>query len=343
MAVVWTQVRSDLSGSRWAVWEKYYREVVPWGEFKEKSAQFNQNLNRSSGWCFILGRQYHMPMVTGDERPAQKRMITTVPYASQLENEWTGKYFGSDSDSNDDTPDGCWKTDDRPNGGYGKGAQGCFGPWINHREPTGKGCIRPGSCNVTSLWMMLQYHGATNLDRHRETLLDGMQDSEDARCLKKNTLSPSWLYVYMMACFGDGKQHWRVPGDPRTACNSRVVARADYLADTANVLIAAQELDLEATYIMGPIEFHDYRSCIDDGYPVVINSARMGHVVCGIGYEINDGHSVAIVHDPYGRKDQSVRKWQKYNRCGEPDNHGEAVPYDFSKLSLRYLLWIKSI
>lgn len=340
MPVQWTRIRTDVDGSRWAVWEQELQDLIPWSDFKSDVLRYNPNLNRSTEWCFVPGRQYRMPEITLDVAlvepvDGEPVVIADVPYYSQLDNEWTYKYFGSDRDSRDDTPDGCWMACDRPAGPYGKGATGCRGPWeADEASNERKGCIRPGSCNVTALWMVLAYHG-----------LNGalMPDAvPDVAWLKEQAgaPNPSWVYYYMMEMYGEGKQKLSREDDPTSAYNSVVVANPENMQKTVGFLAEAQKKQACADYQTNPISFEDYKQRIDALQPVVINSARMGHVICGTGYQIKNGRVYAIVHDPYGQKDEDVSKWQKYNGCGENDRYGAGIPYLFERLNMRYMLWI---
>ena len=155
--------------------------------------------------------------------------------------------------------------------------------------------------------------------------------------------NPSWVYYYMMEIFGDGKQLLAREDDPTSAYNSKVVARPENMQKAVHFLAESQKKRARANYKDGPISFEDYKGHIDAKQPLVMNSARMGHVICGIGYRIKDGRTYAIVHDPYGRKDDGVNKWQKYNRCGEKDRYGEGIPYVFDRLDLRYIFWIEEV
>ncbi|CAN2040971.1 hypothetical protein GMMP15_2150005 [Candidatus Magnetomoraceae bacterium gMMP-15] len=339
MIIKWIKKRRDVKGSRWDVYKRHFKNFISWKDFKDKSLSYNPDLNPSTGWSFVYGHKYVMPdklkmSEAVKVKDKEENIIQDVPYNSQLQNEWTYKYFGSDSDSKDDTPDGCWMTDDRPGGGYGKGAKGCKGPWEADYTGKKKGCIRPGSCNVTSLWMLLQYHELNNFNPSWDEFID-------SSWLQSHQPSPSWLYYYIMEHFGNGKQLLRKKNDPTSAYNSVIVARPDYMQKTVNSLAEAQNSSLRARFKLNPISFNEYKQHIDAKQPLTMNSATMGHVICGIGYKIKNGQEFAVVHDPYGRKNESLRRWEKYNRCGEPDTYGKSVTYLYNRLNLRYILWIE--
>src|SRR5688572_19735444 len=83
--------------------------------------------------------------------------ILDVPFQSQNNNPFNDKYAGSDADP---SPDGCWMNAKDGSGkeGYGPGSVGCKsnteGPDANN-----KCCVRPGSCNTTSLFMAMKFLG----------------------------------------------------------------------------------------------------------------------------------------------------------------------------------------
>lgn len=77
MAIQWTEKRNGIGGSRWEVWERHFREILPWDDFKDDVAKYNPHLNRSTGWCFVPEYYYTLPHASrtpekedGEERDA---------------------------------------------------------------------------------------------------------------------------------------------------------------------------------------------------------------------------------------------------------------------------------
>lgn len=66
MAAKWTMKKKGIQGSRWEVWEKYFRDIMPWDEFKDNAVKYNPHLNKSTGWCFVLEYTYTLPEASAD-------------------------------------------------------------------------------------------------------------------------------------------------------------------------------------------------------------------------------------------------------------------------------------
>ena len=70
MNIFWTDKKCDLEGSRWSVWEKHYKDMIPWADFKDKVLEFNPNINIKSQWLFVKGWEYTMPTYSNiDTKP----------------------------------------------------------------------------------------------------------------------------------------------------------------------------------------------------------------------------------------------------------------------------------
>lgn len=252
-------------------------------------------------------------------------ILTDVPYASQLDNPHTdGRYWASDPDRKDDIPDGCWMNQLPGGGYYGREAKDCPGPMKI-------GCIRPGSCNVTSLFMLIFYLGVLHKPAEYP---DGSPVNE---WLTGQPFSPTWLYVYMMDFWGDGKQLWDGI-NPTSAFNSVICARGDYLIKTIIQCARASDLQLRPVY-REEILFTNYIEAIGINSPVVIHSRRLHHVILGIGYRIENEKLWLIAHDPYGRKSPDLRKWEAINGCGDGGICGQNVRYPFDELDISYMLY----
>ncbi|MCX6641741.1 MAG: hypothetical protein NTW14_14845 [bacterium] len=254
-----------------------------------------------------------------------KILISNVPYLSQTDNPHTGgKYWATDPDRRDSTPDGCWMNE-LPNGGhFGREAEGCPGP----KE---KGCIRPGSCNVTSLAMLAAYFG---LSAKPEAHPDGKPLSA---FLRDQPLSPTWIYVYMMDFWGKGEQIWD-GRHPTTARNSMITARGAYLQVVLRLLCGINGGKVTPKLTIGG-GYGEYRQALEAGSPVVIASGKMRHVILGIGAFEREGTPWIIAHDPYGRKSANLSRWEAYNGCGDRARCGEGVEYPFDLLQAQYLLY----
>ena len=72
--ICWTDVRTDLIGSRWSVWEEEYHDLIPWDDFKERVVKENPSLNRANGWVFRKGWSYSMP-TTIEKRTSSKELF----------------------------------------------------------------------------------------------------------------------------------------------------------------------------------------------------------------------------------------------------------------------------
>lgn len=328
MSIQWTRRVKGISGSRWNCYETFARGKIDisWPEFKDAVVRYNPVL-KQDGWLFKAKKEYLLPAAEESAvvLPGGRRVLTGVPYYSQVDNPHTdGRYWGSDPDRKDETPDGCWMNE-LPNGGhFGQGAKDCPGPMD-------RGCIRPGSCNVTSLFMMCEFFGMLG----KPSLYpDG---SRISNWLQQNPMSPAWLYVYMMDYWSRGRQIWDGV-DPTTALNSRICARGDYLQETAEQVVKASGLNISFEYTTSTV-FTRYKQAIDDNSPVVINSNKLHHVILGIGYDSHDNQHWIIAHDPYGRKRVDLGKWVEYNGCGERDEKGKEVEYPFHLLGISYLLY----
>jgi hypothetical protein len=58
---------SGLEGSRWDIFQKYFKKVLSWDLFKQSSNLYNSHLNRHSGWTFSKDQTYLMPKPTNDD------------------------------------------------------------------------------------------------------------------------------------------------------------------------------------------------------------------------------------------------------------------------------------
>lgn len=248
-----------------------------------------------------------------------------MPYFSQLDNPHTdGRCWASDPDRKDDTPDGCWMNELPGGGHFGPEAENCPGPMK-------MGCIRPGSCNVTCLFMLLSYF---RLLSKPSAYPDGSPLSD---WLKLQPLTPTWLYVYMMDFWGGGEQKWDGV-DPRSAANSVICARGDYMKEVVRHFAAASEIEIDIMYTTD-LAFSEYRCAFDGGSPVLLNSRKLHHVILGVGYALTDDILWIIAHDPYGRKSPDLRRWEAYNGCGDRSTHGKGVRYPYAKLDITCLLY----
>ncbi|CAN2046006.1 hypothetical protein GMMP1_220001 [Candidatus Magnetomoraceae bacterium gMMP-1] len=181
--------------------------------------------------------------------------------------------------------------------------------------------------------MLLQYHKIHKFD-------PSIISTAKNLWLKSHKLSPAWIYYYMMEKFSHGKQLWE-PDNPDSPYNSSIVACADYMKKVVNLFAEHQYKREHAEYKVEPISFEEYKRHIDAKHPVLINSKTMNHVICGIGYKIKHGQAYAVVHDPYGQKQENLSRWLKYNRCGEPSEFGKSISYLFEALNPAYILWIE--
>ncbi len=77
MSIFWTDKRTDLSGSRWEVWEKYYQDTIDWVSFKNKVLEFNPSLNNDSRWLFVKGWIYYMP--------TKQQIATHYPVSAEID------------------------------------------------------------------------------------------------------------------------------------------------------------------------------------------------------------------------------------------------------------------
>jgi len=275
-----------------------------------------------------------------------ERILKNVPYRSQLTNPFTDKYFASTKESSDRdrSPDGCWMNPNENNPyGFGKESIGCI-------SPEDRFCIRSGSCNVTSLFMLLSYFG---FSQKLSQFPDGRQISG---WLALSEFSPSWIYYYMMEAWGDGQQRSSPSseGNYNLGNNSVITADPIYMKKFVELLMQEQPGVIEQVLVKTEsVTFSEYRETIESGSPVVIDIGRAGHVVLGIGY-CDDDSEMAIVHDPYGRLNpkwltkEGGKKWESYNRCGEEKeepngygNQGESVEYPFVGLEPIYLLYCR--
>ncbi|SMO81954.1 hypothetical protein SAMN06265379_108151 [Saccharicrinis carchari] len=87
MSIFWTDKRTDLSGSRWEVWERYYQDTMDWPAFKSKVIEFNPSLNNDSRWLFVKGWIYYMPIKqqpTTPEPPSPEIDFDDVKVRSRL-------------------------------------------------------------------------------------------------------------------------------------------------------------------------------------------------------------------------------------------------------------------
>jgi len=327
MFLSWTRRVDSLRGSRWKIYSEQIKNRIPirWEEFKAQVLQYNPSL-KSDGWCFVPDKEYILPEISETSEVKLQHVIRNVPYLSQLDIPHTGGlYWASDPDRKDETPDGCWMNDLPDGGFFGRGARHCSGP----RE---KGCIRPGACNVTSLFMLLSYF---NLTAAPVSYPDGSPISD---WLRHHQLSPTWLYVYLMEFWGKGQQLWDGI-HPASACNSLITARGYYLAALLRKFVRLNDHSLTVIY-QPSVTQAEYCRAIDSGTPVILNSGQMHHVVLGIGYTLKFEELYMIAHDPYGRKNINMTRWKDYNRCGENDRKGQAVHYRFNKLAPKYMIYI---
>ncbi len=328
MNIEWKHKTGNLRGSRWAVYESHVKNKVeiPWTRFKDEVVTYNPVL-RDDGWLFISGKEYILPQIDLQVEPSDEHssLIENVSYFSQMDNPHTdGRYWGSDPDRGDDTPDGCWMNELPDGGHYGREAEGCPGPMD-------KGCIRPGSCNVTALFMLMSHF---NLQSKPAFYPDG---TEISPLLKEQPLSPTWLYVYMMDFWGGSEQKWNGV-DPTSACNSIICGRGDYMQILLQRFIDASDAALNTIYTTS-VTTHEYSRSINSRNPVVISSRALHHVILGIGYEFNNGTPWITAHDPYGKKRMDLKKWDKYNGCGDHADYGREVRYPFDLLDSLYMLY----
>jgi uncharacterized protein YvpB len=327
MEAFWTKSTRGLSGSRWAVYQSQVKNRIEmtWAQFKDDVARHNPELSED-GWIFRPNKIYRLPELPQQPAtsPRRAKIITGVPYFSQMDNPHTdGRYWASDPDRKDETPDGCWMNELPGGGSYGRQAAGCPGPME-------KGCVRPGSCNVTSLYMLLKFH---KLNRKPNSYPDGKRLSS---WLLQQPLSPTWIYVYMMDFWGKGRQLWDGV-HPSSAYNSVICARGDYQEEVIRRFAKAAERTLEIRYTTS-VTFTEFKRAIDRGSPVIIHSRKMRHVLLGIGYEVKRSVPHLIVHDPYGKKRRNLKKWEFYNGCGDRAEHGREVLYPLDRLVASYLL-----
>ena len=314
MSVQWTRRITGISGSRWSCYEAYIkgRVEISWSEFKEQVVQHNPVLEQDD-WGFKPEREYLLPMlsqtIAGEDIP--EKAIEGVPYLSQLDNPHTDhRYWGSDPDRKDETPEGCWMNELPGGGFFGKEAQGCPGPME-------RGCIRPGSCNVTSLFMLISYFDLLQ----KPSLYPNASSISD--WLRDEGLSPTWLYVYMMDHWGKGEQKWDGV-NPTSACNSIICARGDYMQEVIRQFAVTSGMDLPTVYTTSAT-FSEYKRAIDEESPVVINSNKLHHVILGVGYAYDNDIHWIIAHDPYGKKRPDLSKWEAYNGCGDGATHGKEL------------------
>ncbi len=327
MTVHWKKSVRGLSGSRWSVYESRVKNrlEMTWAQFKDDVVRHNPELVRD-GWIFQPDKTYFLPEAPPlPNSPSDvMKVIPGVPYVSQMDVPHTdGRYWASDPDRKDETPDGCWMNELPGGGSFGRRAAGCPGPME-------KGCIRPGSCNVTSLYMLLNFLG---LHRKPNAYPDGRHLSS---WLQKQPLSPTWIYVYMMDFWGEGRQLWDGV-HPASAYNSLICARGDYLEKVILRFAQATERTVETHYTTS-VTRAELKRTIDRGSPAVIHSRRMRHVVLGVGYAVKSGVFHLVAHDPYGKKSRNLKKWNLYNGCGDRARHGREVLYPFERLSASYLL-----
>ncbi|MBU0520067.1 C39 family peptidase [bacterium] len=328
MSLSWTRRERALRGSRWKIYTEQVKNHIPiaWEEFKEEVVKHNPCLS-SDGWIFKPDREYLLPECKETLSSKHQHVIRNVPCVSQLDNPHTDSaYWASDPDRRDETPDGCWMNELPDGGSYGQGAKNCPGP----RK---KGCIRPGSCNVTSLYMLLCFF---DLTRSPAAYPDGAPLSS---WLRSNRLSPTWLYVYMMDYWGKGQQLWDGI-HPASAYNSIITARGDFLKDICLQFTQGNGGGWLPVY-QPSVTLAEFQRAIDQGSPALLNSSRMKHVILGIGYTYKFDEPYVIAHDPYGRKNINLTRWKAYNRCGEKDQEGKAVTYRFSRLDPKYMIYFK--
>lgn len=311
MSAQWTHRIKGIRGSRWSCYETYIkgRVEISWPEFKEQVVERNPELEKDN-WIFKQEKQYILPMVTETvaAQDIPEKLIDGVPYLSQLDNPHTdGRYWGSDPDRRDETPDGCWMNELPGGGSFGRDAEDCPGPME-------RGCIRPGSCNVTSLFMLMGYFDL----RQKPTVYpDG---SRISFWLQEAPLSPTWLYVYMMDHWGKGEQKWDGV-NPTSACNSIICARGDYMQEVIRQFAVISGINLGTVYTTSAT-FSEYKRAIDTESPVATNSSKLHHVILGIDYAYDNDIYWIIAHDPYGKKRPDLSKWEAYNGCGDGATHG---------------------
>ena len=324
----WNRQIKGFGGSRWSCYETYVKGRVDmtWEEFKTEVMRRNPVL-KEDGYVFRPDRAYIIPTITDPviDPSFPANILDNVPYFSQLDVPHTdGRYWGTDPDRRDDTPDGCWMNQLRDGSGFGREAQGCPGPME-------KGCIRPGSCNVTSLFMLMKHLG---LERRPQVYPDGQYISD---WLRREPLTPTWLYTYMMDYWGGGKQVWDGV-NPTSAMNSVHCARGDYMSTVLRQFAAEAGKNLDVSYTAS-VTLSEYRRAIDGGSPVILNSRKMHHVIVGIGYTYHDQTSWMVAHDPYGKRREDLSGWENYNGCGNNDTHGRGVRYPFHELDPVYMLY----
>lgn len=332
MSLKWNRHIKGISGSRWSCYETCVKDriEISWEDFKKEVVRYNPVL-KDDNWIFKTEKEYLLPMlaqtIAGESVP--EKVIEDVPYLSQLDNPHTeGRYWGSDPDRKDETPDGCWMNELPGGGFFGREAQDCPGPME-------MGCIRPGSCNVTSLFMLIDYF---DLRQKPPAYPGGLPISD---WLRDQPFSPTWLYVYMMDHWGRGEQKWDGV-NPTSAFNSIICARGDYMQEVIRQFAAVSGKKLNTIYTTSST-FSEYKRAIDEGSPLVINSTKLHHVILGTGYAYeNDIHWI-VAHDPYGKKRPDLSKWVAYNGCGDSATHGKGVRYPFNKLDSLYMLYCRKV
>ncbi|MFH1734495.1 MAG: hypothetical protein ABIE92_07270, partial [bacterium] len=110
MNVLWNRRVAGINGSRWSCYKTLIKGKIdlPWSEFKNEVVRYNPGLI-TDNWIFNPDNEYILPELpesAPEENPSTK-IIPGVPYFSQLDNPHTdGRFWASDPDRKDETPDG---------------------------------------------------------------------------------------------------------------------------------------------------------------------------------------------------------------------------------------------